>query len=346
LQYYVTHCADEGPKVVKRHQEHYRASNESKEGQKNSPPQPSIFYPMAESLAFVLNDPSAAVLFPNFVIVVAALVVIPMDNCEPERGFSIVKWIKSARRNKLGQAGLEQQLQIYFNGPSLDSKVPTDAPKGALSDLDKIIHRAAVLWYNGKSAKTGELVERVVNIPELQQSEEDKAGNPSYVWGQAFTETPEGVQARSQKDQGRRARRVARIEKLRRAAEFEKYMQMNGSNLDINMRKKRVRRTEIRGAEAAPDIGRNDIEQSNIVLGARMRFSTPQDSESVPASTHLRATTLHAGSSENTGLNSIVVSARAPDSDRSEVGEPEVRDSPRKRKRIIEEDSEELNESD
>lgn len=75
--------------------------------------------PVSAMLEEFLNNETLVELNPFFVILMIIFIVLTKDSSDCERGFSVMKRIKTAVRNRLGQAALEQLMYISINGPSL-----------------------------------------------------------------------------------------------------------------------------------------------------------------------------------------------------------------------------------
>jgi hypothetical protein len=75
--------------------------------------------PVAEIIAAFFDNETMTDLFPNMALIMVFFLVITHNSADAERGFSIMKRIKSAVRNSLGQATLEQLMYISINGPDI-----------------------------------------------------------------------------------------------------------------------------------------------------------------------------------------------------------------------------------
>ena len=73
--------------------------------------------------------------------------------------------------------------------------------------VEELIQRALVLWYNGKSGKTGKQVKRRVQLSGLRQTPAAREANPKFVWGVSFDDTQSTVSIEE-----RQARRNLRVE--------------------------------------------------------------------------------------------------------------------------------------
>jgi hypothetical protein len=69
---------------------------------------------------FVGNKTLRGLVYGSFIPLTEAYLVLPALSAECERGVSVLKLIKTARRNCLSQAALEQLMMIKLNGLSAE----------------------------------------------------------------------------------------------------------------------------------------------------------------------------------------------------------------------------------
>jgi hypothetical protein len=75
--------------------------------------------PVVHILEDFLNDETLVRLNPCFVLLMVLFLVFTTNSSDCERGFSTMKRIKTALRNRLGQDTLEQLMYICINGPDI-----------------------------------------------------------------------------------------------------------------------------------------------------------------------------------------------------------------------------------
>jgi len=163
--------------------------------------------PMAESLAWLLTDETVLHTFPNITILALGALVVPVDSADCERGFSAMKHIKNALRNRLSQVSLEQLLTIAINGPELSDSVA----------VDEILVEALGFWYAGVSGKTGQVVERRANLVGVKKQFEDK----DFVWGQSYGASEAGLAANKAQRGANEQQRLEGVERTRAAEDAQ-----------------------------------------------------------------------------------------------------------------------------
>ena len=163
--------------------------------------------PMTESLAWLLTDETALHTFPNITILAHGALVVPVDSADCERGFSAMKHIKNALRNRLSQASLEQLLTIAINGPELSDSVA----------VDEILVEALGFWYAGVSGKTDQVVVRRANLVGVKKQFEDK----DFVWGQSYGASEAGLAASKAQREANEQQRLEGVERTRAAKDAQ-----------------------------------------------------------------------------------------------------------------------------
>jgi hypothetical protein len=166
---------------------------EQKKAKDDKKYQPRTVLPMVVSLKAFLLDTTATELCPNIELLAVAALTVCVDSTDCERGFSAMKHIKTALRNRLAQSTLEQLLMISINGPELDEK----------EDVQQIIEEALAFWYGGKSGKTGAWVKRRVKLPGVVAK---KPAN--VVWGESYSASAEGKAVAAERRVDREAKQA------------------------------------------------------------------------------------------------------------------------------------------
>jgi hypothetical protein len=224
-------------------------------------------------VAWVLTSDLIKIL-PNFRVLAECALVIPKDTCEVERGFSIMKWIKDVRKGRMGNDTLEMLLMCMFNGPDLRQE----------RAVTELLQRTAELWYNGKSAKSGEFVKRRVAMPELQQSEEEKSLNPQYSWGQSVTQTEAGLETQDTRADARLLKRKGRVASLIKETKAAEELKSQQRAMIAFRSTNSAPRDPVAVGPTAVTLGPAGVDQGNVVEGARKRT---KPSELLPASVSL-----------------------------------------------------------
>jgi hypothetical protein len=80
----------------------------------------------AELMRIFLSDAAAIEAHPQFVVVVAIGITMPVCTAPCERGFSLMNLLKSDLRNRLGQARLQDLMRISQDAPPLSSLTRQD----------------------------------------------------------------------------------------------------------------------------------------------------------------------------------------------------------------------------
>jgi hypothetical protein len=133
--------------------------------------------PVADMIEKFLCNETLVRLNPNFTSLMVLYLVMTVASADCERGFSVMKRIKTAMRNRLGSAALEQLMCISINGP----------------DIKEFDFLAAVRLF--VNLKTRRLPTPIMTAASLRKEAEELR---KYKWGDSAT--AEMVQAEAERD--------------------------------------------------------------------------------------------------------------------------------------------------